>query len=302
MDMAKIEKRIREIFSELFDANYSSGNPKIEPHTHDGIDNLQIPAKNILGLSAFIKSSAGKGGSSVAGNDMDVQFNNAGVLAGDDNFIYDVNSTTVSMVNLADVGGGGLNIQPAGVLLVQSTGNAITIQAQGTNKDLTLQGYRDVIIQAQHRDLILQGVNDVIIQATDSSGFIGMTAGGNVQINATTGPLDLNVTNEGAPIRINYGTGQSIITLGPDDTNNNGEIKLDANSVILLKSRNTGRIYLHALPTNAYTDNLGNGILFMNDASTAPVNTPATGGILYVDAGALKYKGSGGTVTTIAPA
>lgn len=36
--------------------------------------------------------------------------------------------------------------------------------------------------------------------------------------------------------------------------------------------------------------------------STAPGGTPSGGGYLYVEAGALKYKGSSGTVTTLAPA
>jgi hypothetical protein len=36
--------------------------------------------------------------------------------------------------------------------------------------------------------------------------------------------------------------------------------------------------------------------------STAPADTPAAAGYLYVEAGALKYKGSSGTITTLAPA
>lgn len=42
-------------------------------------------------------------------------------------------------------------------------------------------------------------------------------------------------------------------------------------------------------------------ILFMPN-QTAPAGTPTGGGYLYTEAGALKYKGSSGTVTTIAPA
>jgi hypothetical protein len=38
------------------------------------------------------------------------------------------------------------------------------------------------------------------------------------------------------------------------------------------------------------------------DASVAPSVNPAGGGILYVEEGALKYRGSNGTVTIIAPA
>lgn len=50
----------------------------------------------------------------------------------------------------------------------------------------------------------------------------------------------------------------------------------------------------------AQTAGMKKGIAFPN--GTAPTSTPATGGVLYVEAGALKYKGSSGTVTTIAPA
>lgn len=44
-----------------------------------------------------------------------------------------------------------------------------------------------------------------------------------------------------------------------------------------------------------------NGGMLIPNTPGAPA-TPASGGVLYVDAGALKYKGSSGTVTTIAPA
>ncbi|MEU8548385.1 hypothetical protein AB0C81_15575 [Streptomyces roseoverticillatus] len=37
-------------------------------------------------------------------------------------------------------------------------------------------------------------------------------------------------------------------------------------------------------------------------ANSAAPATPASGGVLWVEGGALKYKGSGGTVTVIAPA
>ena len=46
----------------------------------------------------------------------------------------------------------------------------------------------------------------------------------------------------------------------------------------------------------------GVGVLAMANAGTVPAATPSGGGVLYVDSGALKFKGSGGTVTTIAAA
>ena len=46
----------------------------------------------------------------------------------------------------------------------------------------------------------------------------------------------------------------------------------------------------------------GQGVIAIANASVAPSVNPASGGILYVENGALKYRGSNGTVTTIAPA
>ena len=46
----------------------------------------------------------------------------------------------------------------------------------------------------------------------------------------------------------------------------------------------------------------GNKVLFIANRTTAPTSNPVGGGVLYVEAGALKYRGSSGTVTTIAPA
>ena len=46
----------------------------------------------------------------------------------------------------------------------------------------------------------------------------------------------------------------------------------------------------------------GQGVIAIANASVAPTVDPAGGGILYVEGGALKYRGSNGTVTEIAPA
>jgi hypothetical protein len=46
----------------------------------------------------------------------------------------------------------------------------------------------------------------------------------------------------------------------------------------------------------------GKGVLFVGNAETAPSTNPTAGGILYCEAGKLMYRGSSGTVTTIAVA
>ena len=44
----------------------------------------------------------------------------------------------------------------------------------------------------------------------------------------------------------------------------------------------------------------GSTVIGIRNATTAPSSNPTNGGILYVEAGALKYRGSSGTVTTLA--
>ena len=46
----------------------------------------------------------------------------------------------------------------------------------------------------------------------------------------------------------------------------------------------------------------GTAVTFIGNASTIPTSNPTGGGILYVESGALKYRGSSGTITTIAVA
>jgi len=57
-----------------------------------------------------------------------------------------------------------------------------------------------------------------------------------------------------------------------------------------------------ALTTTQMPANTGAGVVYIANAGTIPSANPVGGGILYVDAGALKYRGTSGTVTTLAAA
>jgi hypothetical protein len=51
-------------------------------------------------------------------------------------------------------------------------------------------------------------------------------------------------------------------------------------------------------------DQFGDGVKVIGiaNAGTVPSSNPTSGGVLYVEAGALKYRGSNGTITVIASA
>ena len=46
----------------------------------------------------------------------------------------------------------------------------------------------------------------------------------------------------------------------------------------------------------------GEGVIGIANATTVPTTNPTGGGVLFVEGGALKYRGSSGTVTTIGAA
>lgn len=89
----------------------------------------------------------------------------------------------------------------------------------------------------------------------------------------------------GTEICINQGTASGIITFG-------------TNSVEKMRILTNGNIGINT------TAQFGSGakVIGIANATTLPTTTPTGGGVLYVEAGALKYKGSSGTVTLLANA
>jgi hypothetical protein len=75
---------------------------------------------------------------------------------------------------------------------------------------------------------------------------------------------------------------------------------------IYLSTKTTGAVFLDtknaAFFTNAGNFGTGEGVIYIANATTVPTTNPTGGGILYCEGGALKFRGSAGTVSTIAPA
>lgn len=87
---------------------------------------------------------------------------------------------------------------------------------------------------------------------------------------------------------------QSSIGINQDPSGFPNGIAVAAGGVLALSGTNIG-VNMTSFGTSAVgVISIGNG--------TAPSSSPAGGGQLYVESGALKYRGSGGTVTTIANA
>jgi hypothetical protein len=112
-----------------------------------------------------------------------------------------------------------------------------------------------------------------------------------------------------AATRIVFATGSAIDTIG--GTN---RWEIDSTGLLYPSASLSFSIGTNSLrPLNVVSQNIivgpnsaslggASGVQFIGNATTVPTSNPTGGGILYVEAGALKYRGSSGTVTTIAPA
>jgi hypothetical protein len=94
---------------------------------------------------------------------------------------------------------------------------------------------------------------------------------------------------------------------GANTVNNRAFVEIDSSTnYISLYTANGGRmLQVNGKNISLFSDgNFGGGeqVVFIENRTTAPTSNPAGGGLLYVESGALKYRGSSGTVTTIANA
>jgi hypothetical protein len=109
------------------------------------------------------------------------------------------------------------------------------------------------------------------------------------------------VTNFAAYVLRTNGSDRWSLQMVNDSTN---DVQLsdsaDGTVAFLAEARATQANLSLLTSTKSYGS--GIGVIFIANRNTAPTVNPVGGGLLYVEAGALKFRGSAGTVTVIAPA
>jgi hypothetical protein len=143
--------------------------------------------------------------------------------------------------------------------------------------------------------------DDVVLDNSGNLGIGTSSPGSKLEVNGTS-----NLGGTAAATRIGLGVFSagvaSISTSGANDlhvgtTNASAAFRIYTNNSERLQVTSDGNYSLG----NAQ---FGGGVRVIGiiNATTVPTSNPSGGGVLYVDAGALKYRGSSGTVTTIANA
>lgn len=124
----------------------------------------------------------------------------------------------------------------------------------------------------------------------------GLTVNTGVTLNRRTGFAYANATGAGT---LNEQRGLFVAALTKGAVANNPLFINAPDTADASGSLIDGNITMFAL-AGSYGG--GSKVLFMHNAATDPTTNPTAGGILYTSGGALKYRGSSGTVTTLGAA
>jgi len=230
--------------------------------------------------------------------------------------ITDAASTYVELAG--DTMTGALYVN-AGIRARQNGSTRYRSELAVSGGQATLNAYDDT--GAVYIPLFVDGSSVVIRTGTaigsrvtiDASGRVGIGTGvaslsdALTVISSGTGCMALTAASDGTSI---FGAGHSLNILSSLHTGGMGFLHGgDGQAVIqvfknasedgdLLLNPNGGRLAIFG--TGSFGG--GVGVVYIANATTVPTTNPSGGGVLYVQGGALKYRGSSGTITTIAAA
>jgi hypothetical protein len=199
------------------------------------------------------------------------------------------------------IGSGNVRVQ-SGIFMVNTT-----ITSAANSGDIVLANQRGLRILDSGSTTAYIAI-DRTTNGTTQSTRIDPSALGVITIGApgyiddgTAGDLILAVSKS---IRIANAAGTATIKVLT--SSGTGDVVANGTNSLALQTAATERVKIDSAGNVLFFAGAGLGggalVISIHNATTDPTTNPAAGGILYASGGALKWRGSSGTVTTIAPA
>ena len=190
------------------------------------------------------------------------------------------------------------NLEPDGTNIRWSARADSTAEA-GSNagSDFRLVRFTDAGAAIDTPFFIKRSSGQVGINQTSPSKALDIGGSGNVAARVTRG-----TTSNFAELILGTATTDIWSFRLPNDTTSDFHMRNVTNGVtaLVLEQRATQANIQLLGSTKAFGG--GVGVIGIANANTVPASNPAGGGVLYVEAGALKYRGSSGTITTLGAA
>jgi hypothetical protein len=218
-------------------------------------------------------------------------------------------------------------VDSAGMLVVGNTNGTIQVSASATTGLFPTTGAglelcagilsATDLIQAYNRGT--SAFRTIQYRALSHNFYVGSS--GTVSLQANSSGVGINITPSGTSLAVlaaSASTVGAIIRGAASQTANLQEWQNSAGTVAASINpsgtftaasgivatngmRSISHLSTSTVVSTTIVDNASTGHLILQNITTTP-NTPVGGGVLYVESGALKFKGSSGTVTTIANA
>jgi hypothetical protein len=225
-----------------------------------------------------------------------------GLVSSSSTYTFSNTVSTTSMTALASTSS-TLRTQSSAnsISLVSFSGDVNYINAAGQGLYITTVATKDIFLRpggAGSNVVTFSNSSTTFTPTTVATGAItnftltssantNQTLGTNIPNFRVTGNNKQWATGALATQYFNYFTANTVSFVGASTATHVANFRVDAP----LQGTN-------ATATNLYAIDCG-GHQFIANSVGVPVNNPTGGGILYVEAGALKYRGSSGTVTTL---
>jgi Hyaluronidase protein (HylP) len=178
-----------------------------------------------------------------------------------------------------------------------AAGLSMDLQASGTAAQGIYVTATDGPTSGNLLTLRNNGREDLVVKSTGRTGL-------GVPIGATpAGVLELVQPDDTTPALVARGrTGGADLTQWKRATD--GAVRTQITAACQLLTREVAYLAGPAVQIGSTSVQVGggSGVIGIANAGTVPTSNPSGGGVLYAEGGALKWRGSNGTVTVIAPA